>query len=234
MERRRRNNSRPPRERREEEKPEWIPKTALGREVKEGKIKSVEELLEKGEKIFEAEIIEALLPDLEVDYINVGQAKGKFGGGKRRIIRQTQKKTKQGSRLSFSTIAVVGNKQGYVGVAVGKAGESMPSKDKATRKAKINIMKVPQGCGSWECSCGEKHSLPFEISGECSSVTVKLMPAPKGTGLAVEGELKKILKLAGYKDVWSKVKGQSRRKQNLVAACVSALKKGSKMRLLNG
>jgi len=213
---------------------EWIPKTRLGRQVKEGKITDIIEIFESNERILEPEIVDALLPDLEEDYINIGQAKGKFGGGKRRIIRQTQKKTKEGSKLTFSTLAVVGNKNGIVGVGFGKAAESRPAKEKALRKAKLNIMRVPIGCGSWECNCGEKHSLPFTVSGKCSSVNVKLMPAPKGTGLAVEAEIRKILHLAGYKDVWSQVRGQARRKKNLVDACLSALKQGNKMRLLNG
>tara|TARA_Y100000310_G_scaffold332738_1_gene408877 strand:+ start:310 stop:1026 length:717 start_codon:yes stop_codon:yes gene_type:complete len=210
---------------------EWHPKTRLGKLVKTGELKSVRQVLESGEKIFEPGVIDALLPGLETDYINVGQAKGKFGGGKRRPVRQTQKKTAEGSRLSFTTVAVIGNKGGYVGVGVGKAGETMPSRTKALRAARKNIIEVPRGCGSWECNCGETHSLPFAVSGRSGSVRLKLMPAPKGTGLAVEDELKKILKLAGYKDVWSYVKGQSRVKQNLVKACMHALRSATKMRM---
>ena len=71
----------------------WIPKTALGKEVKEGKIKDVDEIFEKNLRILEPEIIDKLLTNIESDLINIGQAKGKFGGGKRRPWRQTQKKT---------------------------------------------------------------------------------------------------------------------------------------------
>jgi len=210
---------------------DWTPKTKLGKKVKAGEIASIRQILNGGEKIFEPEIVNALLPGLETDYINVGQAKGKFGGGKRRPVRQTQKKTAEGSRLSFTTVAVVGNNGGYVGVGVGKASETMPSRKKALRAAKKNIIEVLRGCGSWECNCGETHSLPFAMSGRCGSIRLKLMPAPKGTGLAVENELKKILKLAGYKDVWSQLRGQASVKQNLVTACMHALRSGTKMRL---
>lgn len=221
------------RERRpEREAVEWIPQTALGRKVKSGEVNSIQTLLESNEKILESGIVDTLVQDLETDYINIGQSKGKFGGGKRRIIKQTQKKTEEGSKISFCAIAVVGNKKGLVGVGVGKAIESRPAKEKALRKAKMNIMSVPMGCGSWECGCGSKHSLPFEITGRCGSVRIQILPAPKGTGLAVENELKKILGLAGYRDLWSNVTGQSRRKENLISACMIALKKGNEMKIL--
>jgi small subunit ribosomal protein S5 len=210
---------------------DWTPKTKLGKRVKAGELASIKQLLERGEKILEPEIVDALLKGLETDYVFAGQAKGKFGGGKRRPVRQTQKKTAEGSRLSFTTIAVVGNKNGYVGVGIGKAGETMPSREKATKAARKNIIEVVRGCGSWECNCGETHSLPYAISGRCGSIRLKLMPAPKGTGLAVEGELKKILKLAGYKDVWSELRGQASQKRNLVEACMSALRAGTRMRI---
>jgi len=209
---------------------EWDPKTRLGTRVKAGELVSIKQVLESGEKIFEPEIVDVLLKGLETDYVFAGQAKGKFGGGKRRPVRQTQKKTAEGSRLSFTTIAVVGNKNGYVGVGIGKAGETMPSREKATKAARKNMIEVVRGCGSWECNCGGMHSLPYAISGRCGSVRLKLLPAPKGTGLAVENELKKILKLAGYKDLWSHVSGQSSKKINLVDACVSALRAGTRMR----
>lgn len=215
----------------ESEKVEWIPKTKLGKLVKSGEVKDLREVLESGARILEAEIVDALVPDLEVDYLNIGQAKGKFGGGKRRMMRQTQKKTEKGSTPTFSTIAVVGNRKGIVGIGYGRAGESMPAKDKALRQAKLNVITVPIGCGSWECGCGEGHSLPFEVLGRCGSVRLTLMPAPRGTGLAVEKEIKKVLKLAGYRDLWSKVKGQARTKQNLAVACVQALRSGTKMHL---
>ena len=85
------------------------------------------------------------------------------------------------------------------------------------------LIKVPMGCGSWKCNCGEPHSIPFEVHGKSGSVKIKLMPAPKGVGLAVEDELKKIFRAAGYKDIWSKSSGQTRKKTNFVNACGQAL-----------
>ncbi|MBI2142062.1 30S ribosomal protein S5, partial [Candidatus Woesearchaeota archaeon] len=82
-----------------------------------------------------------------------------------------------------------------------------------------------RGCGSWQCGCKEAHSIPFEVSGKCGSAKISLIPAPKGTGLVVQGECQKILASAGINDVWSKTIGQTRTTVNLVKACEGALKK---------
>jgi small subunit ribosomal protein S5 len=203
----------------------WKPKTSLGRQVKEGVITNIDEILDKGQVILESEISDVLLPGLGSDLLMVGQSKGKFGGGSRRVFRQTQKKTQEGNKPSFATMAVVGNKDGYVGLGLGKARETVPAREKAVRKAKLRIFKVPRGCGSWRCNCHTPHSIPFTVSGKCGSVIVTLMPAPKGKGLICEKEVQKILALAGVKDVWSKIKGQARNKINLVHATEAALKK---------
>ena len=209
----------------------WKPRTALGRKVKSGEINSIKQVLHFGKRIMEPEIVEYLIPDLSSDFILTGQAHGKFGGGKRRLVKQTQRKAKEGNKPSFATMAVVGNEDGDVGVGVSKAKETVSAKEKSLRKAKLNIMEVIRGCGSWRCGCGEPHSLPFETEGKCSSVRVKLMPAPRGTGLVVERELAKLLRLAGYKDMRSKTFGQTRTKMNTVKACTKALKKAAGMRL---
>lgn len=212
---------------------EWLPKTELGRKVKAGEIKSIDEIIDRGLQIREAEIVDALLPDLETDLILVGQSKGKFGGGKRRAFRQTQKKTSEGNKIKFTSIALVGNKNGYIGMGVGTSNETVPAKNKALRNAKLNLIRIKRGCGSWECACGESHSIPFKVEGKCGSVEVKLVPAPKGLRLACSNELKKILKLAGIKDVWSKSKGQTKTRMNHVFACFEALKYLSKTKTRN-
>lgn len=202
----------------------WTPKTAIGNEVKAGTITNIDTILDNGKRIFEAQIIEILLPGLESDLLLVGQSKGKFGGGKRRVFKQTQKKTREGNKPTFSTFAVVGNGNGYVGLGQGKSKETVPSREKAIRNAKLNLFKIKRGCGSWQCSCGTPHSIPFKTKGKCGSVEIELMPAPKGKGLCVEGECAKILTFAGIKDVWSKTKGQTGSKGNLIKACENALK----------
>jgi small subunit ribosomal protein S5 len=205
-------------------KESWEPITKLGREVKDNKIKDIDEILGNGKKILEPEIVDYLLK-IDSDLISIGQSKGKFGGGKRRAWRQTQRKTKEGNVATFSTLAVVGDKNGHIGIGSGKAKETLPARDKAIRKAKLNIFSIKRGCSSFDCSCSEPHTVPFEVSGKSGSVRVTLIPAPQGTGLVVANELKKILILAGIKDVYSKSFGHKRTTFNFVKACIDALKK---------
>jgi len=202
----------------------WVPKTKLGKEVKEGKIKNIDEIIDSQKKILEEQIVEKLL-NLKSDLIFIGQSKGKFGGGKRRAWRQTQRKTKEGNVPTFSTMAVVGDGNGHVGIGMGEAKETLPARDKAIRKAKINIIKIIRGCASFDCNCSESHTIPFQVEGKSGSVRVILIPAPQGTGLVVGNELKKVLKLAGIKDVYSKTFGSIRTGINFVQACIDALKK---------
>jgi small subunit ribosomal protein S5 len=203
----------------------WVPRTELGRIVRAGKIKNIDEVLSEGRKIMEPEIVDLLLPGLSVDTLFIGQAKGKFGGGKRRPYRQTQKKTKEGNVLTFGVMAVVGDGKGHVGIGYGRAAETLPAKEKAVRKAKLAIVKVQRGCASFDCSCDDPHSIPLEVEGKCSSVSVRLMPAPQGTGLVVNDELKKILRAVGIKDVYSKCSGKLRTTFNTAKACMAALEK---------
>ena len=209
----------------------WSPKTEIGRKVKSGEIKDIDELLDKGITIMEPEIVDILLPNLETDLLMIGQSKGKFGGGQRRVFKQTQKKTQEGNKPKFATFAVVGNRDGYVGVGYGKSKETVPAREKAIRKAKLNVIKIMRSCGSWECGCNEPHSIPFAVEGKSGSVKIKLMPAPKGKGLIVEKECQKILGLAGINDIWSKSLGQTGTKTNLVKACMAALKQFCAMKV---
>jgi small subunit ribosomal protein S5 len=202
----------------------WKPKTGLGEKVKSGEINDIDMVLDNGIKILENEIVDILLPGLETDLLLIGQAKGKFGGGKRRVFKQTQKKTREGNKPKFSTIAIIGNKNGYVGIGFGKSKETVPAREKSIRNAKLNIFKIRRGCGSWQCGCKEPHTIPFMVEGKSGSSIIKLMPAPKGTGLKVEKECAKVLNLAGIKDVWSKTYGQTT-KFNLIDACIKALKR---------
>jgi len=209
----------------------WKPKTEIGRKAKSGEIKDFSEILDKGTRILEQEIADMLMPNMESSLIAVGQSKGKFGGGKRSIWKQTQKKTSEGNKPKFATVIAVGNKDGYVGLGKGKSKETVPAREKAIRKSKLNIIKIRRGCGSWECGCGEGHSIPFKVEGKCGSIRMQLIPAPKGTGLIVEKECKKILELAGIKDIYSRTFGQTRTKINHVFACFDALKKIGEMRI---
>jgi len=206
---------------------DWNPKTKLGKLVKEGKIKDLDEALKY--KILEPEIVDLLAPNLTSDILNIGQAKGKFGGGKRRAWRQTQKKTSEGNVPTFSCMCIIGNQDGYFGLGYGRAKETLPARAKAVRKAKLNITKIKRGCGSFDCNCESPHTVPFIVRGKAGSCRVKLMPAPQGTGLVIGDECKKILKAVGIKDVYSTTKGKIRTTINLAKACVDALNKTMEM-----
>jgi len=201
---------------------EWKPKTLLGKQAKAGKIKDIDEIIDK--KILEEYVVDSLIK-LDIDLLDIGQSKGKFGGGKRRAWKQTQRKTGEGNVPTFSCMAVIGDKKGHVGVGFGKGKETFPSREKAVRKAKLNIMKITRGCGSFDCVCSEEHSIPFKVEGKAGSSKVVLYPAPQGTGLVIGDQCKKILKMAGIADVYGKTFGQTKSTMNLAKACINALKK---------
>lgn len=188
---------------------EWVPKTRLGRMVKEGKIVSIKEIFDNNMVIQEPEIVDYLLPDLKYEVVDVS------------IV---QKQTDAGELTRFRALVVAGNLNGYVGLGFGKAKQLRQAIEKALIDAKLSIVPVRRGCGSWECSCREPHSVPFIVTGKSGSVIIKLIPAPKGTGL-VAGELAKVvLRYAGISDVWTWSKGETRTSLNFAFATYEALK----------
>lgn len=203
----------------------WKPKTELGKKVKSGEITDIDEILDNGLRILEPEIVDILLPELENELLLVGQSRGKFGGGQRRVFKQTQKKTREGNKPKFATFAVVGNKNGYVGIGFGKSKETVPAREKSLRNAKLNIVKIRRGAGSWEDASDEAHSIPFSITGRCGSIKITLLPAPKGTGLCAGEEVAKILKMAGVENIWSRTEGKTKTRMNVFYAIMDALKK---------
>jgi small subunit ribosomal protein S5 len=209
----------------------WTPKTSMGKKVKAGEITDINVVLDAEQPVMEAQIIDELLPGMENDLLMIGQSKGKFGGGARRVFRQTQKKTKEGNKPHFGAYCVIGNRDGIIGFGYGKAKETVPAREKALRRAKISVFKIARGSGSWEGTTDEPHSIPFAVSGRCGSVRITLLPAPKGKGLVCEKEVAKILRLAGIQDVWSYSFGQRRNKVNLIKATEQALRQLTKTRL---
>lgn len=204
--------------------PMWKPKTRLGREVQEGKIKTIDEILDSGKKILEPEIVDVLIPDLKSELMHIGGRKGKGGGIKRIPIKITAVMHRSGRRFTTKSLAAVGNEAGIVGLGRASALEGRNAIEKAIRRAKMNLIKVKRGCGSWECECGEPHSIPYRTIGKAGSVKVVLMPAPKGLGLVADDESKKIFRLAGIKDIWVKTKGNTQMRVNLITAVFNALK----------
>lgn len=191
---------------------EWIPKTRLGRLVADQEITDIDDVLLSEYPLKEVEIVDLLLPDLVDEVLD---------------INMVQRMTDSGRRVKFDATVVVGNRRGYVGVGVGKDAEVGNAIRKSTRDAKLNIIKVLRGCGSWECKCGTAHSIPYRIEGKSSSVKVVIIPAPKGLGLVAGETARKVLELAGVKDAWTQTYGETRTSVNFAKATYDALKQVS-------
>ena len=186
----------------------WVPKTALGKKVKSGEITSIDEILDKGMKILEPQIVSKLLPDLKEEVLD---------------IRNTQRMTASGRKQKMEAVVALGNKHGYIALGMGKAVESRDAIAEAISNAKKHIMRVRLGCGSWECGCGTEHTVPREVVGKSSSTTIIIRPAPRGVGLVAGGNTKKVLALAGISDAWTFAKGRTRNVLNMILATMSAL-----------
>jgi small subunit ribosomal protein S5 len=203
----------------------WIPKTSIGKKVFSGEITDIDEILKSGKKIYESEIVDKLVPNLKNEIILIGGRTGKGGGIQRIPVKITAKMHRSGRRFTTSAFVVVGNEDGLVGIGKGAALEARDAIAKANQRAKVNIIRIKRGCGSWECGCDTGHSIPFKTKGKSGSVKVVLSPAPKGIGIVTDDESKKILRLAGIKDVWIKTFGNTSTRMNLITAIYDALKK---------
>ncbi|MEM1533208.1 MAG: 30S ribosomal protein S5 [Desulfurococcaceae archaeon] len=188
----------------------WVPRTRVGRLVKEGKITSLSELFSKNMPLIEPEIVDYLLPELVYERLDAT------------IV---QKMTDAGRITRFRVVVIVGNRGGFVGIGFGKARQYNIALQKALRTAKLNIIPVRRGCGSWECRCSEPHSVPFTVTGKVGSVRIVVKPAPKGTGLVAGEVAKKVLSLAGISDAWTNTIGETKTTYNFAAAALDALRK---------
>lgn len=197
--------------RRDDESGEWVPKTQLGMMVKSGKIRSFSEALRTGLPIREPQIADHFFGETLVDEVLK--------------VNMVQRMTDSGRRTRFSITVVVGNGDGYVGLGASKGKEVGPAIKKAIDNAKLNLIELTRGCGSWECGCMLPHTLPYKVVGKAGSTVITLRPAPQGVGLAVGDVSKKILKLAGIKDAWGFSKGQTKTTVNNAKAVIDALQK---------
>jgi small subunit ribosomal protein S5 len=189
------------------DKESWSPRTSIGTKVKSGEITTLEEILVSGKPILEPEIVDVLLPDMESETLQ---------------IKTTQRVTDSGKRVKFRVVAVIGDRKGHVGLGVGKSDELKPAMDYAIRDAKKHMIAIRTGCGSWECKCSVKHSVNSKTVGKEGSTIVTIKPAPRGLGLAANDVVRKVLGIAGVKDVWSSTQG-GKNTYNTAAATMRAL-----------
>ena len=196
------------RERREQEE-QWIPRTKLGMMVNTGKITAMKEIYENGYRIQEAGIIKKLLPGIKTEVIDVG------------IV---QKQTTNGEYTRFKALVAGGDESGWLGIGQGKSKQMRIAIEKATNAAYLAVSPVKLGCGSWECRCDQPHSVPFKVRGRGGSVTIEIIPGPRGLGLVAGGNIRNLLKLAGLKDVWTKSKGSTNTMTSTSKAVLNCLR----------
>ena len=194
----------------------WEPKTRLGRLVQEGEIDDMSAALDSGLPLKEPEIVDHLLPGLDDEVLD---------------INMVQRMTDSGRRVKFRCVVAVGNHDGYVGYAEGRDDQVGGAIQKAIEIGKLNLIDVSRGCGSWECGCGQPHTVALRTTGKAGSVEVELQPAPRGLGLAGGETVRKVLELAGIEDIWTRSSGNTRTTVNFAKATFNALRNTAEARV---
>lgn len=129
-------------------------------------------------------------------------------------VNRVSKKTKGGNRISFSVLAVVGDRKGKVGVGLGKAPDVVSAIKKGMRRAKREMIEVPM----------RGTTIPHEIRIKRGAAKILLKPAPPGSGLIAGGAVRVVVEAVGIKDIVSKILGSNNKISN-VYATIEALKK---------
>jgi len=183
--------------------------TKLGRLVKDGKIKSIEEIFLFSLPIKEYQIVDFLLGAAVRDEVMK--------------VMPVQKQTTAGQRTRFKAYVAVGDSNGHIGLGCKCAKEVATSIRGAIINAKMNL--VPIRRGYWGRMQGQPHTVPCKVTGKCGSVRVRLIPAPRGSGIVASLIPKKLMNMAGVEDVYTSCCGHSRTRGNLAMAVFAALSK---------
>jgi len=190
------------------EEKEWVPVTKLGRLVKDRKIESVEDIYLHSLPIKEYQIIDT--------FFAPGTLKDEV-----MKIHPVQKMTSAGQRNRFVCYVLVGDQNGHIGLGQKCAKEVATAIRGGIIAAKMNLIPVRRGY--WGNKIGVPHTVPMKVHGKCGSVRVRLVPAPRGSGVVGSPTLKKILNFAGVADCFSCSCGHTRTKGNFMKATFKAL-----------
>lgn len=194
----------------EKENAEWVPVTKLGRLVAAKKIETLEEIFVHSLPIKEQEIVDKFLDEktLKNEVMKVNSV---------------QKQTRAGQRTRFKAFVAIGDENGHVGLGWKHAKEVQGAIKGALISAKLSIIPIRRGY--WGNKIGTPHTLPTKITGKCGSVRVRLVPAPRGTGIVGAPVPKKILQFAGVTDSYTCSSGKTRTAGNFLKATFDALSK---------
>eukprot|EP01003_Olkasia_polycarbonata_P003772 NODE_258_length_1089_cov_317.487500_g218_i0.p1 GENE.NODE_258_length_1089_cov_317.487500_g218_i0~~NODE_258_length_1089_cov_317.487500_g218_i0.p1 ORF type:complete len:270 (-),score=89.80 NODE_258_length_1089_cov_317.487500_g218_i0:239-1048(-) len=197
-----------------QEEKEWVPVTKLGRLVLEARITKLEDIYLYSLPVKEYQIIDKFLPS--------GQSPGQLLDEVMKIL-PVQKQTRAGQRTRFKAFVVVGDSDGHVGLGVKCSKEVATAIRSAIQLAKLSV--VPVRRGYWGNKIGNPHTVPGKVTGKCGSVSVRMVPAPRGTGIVAAPVPKKLIQFAGVEDVFTSSVGQTRTLGNFVKATFEALAK---------
>ncbi|MDD3679734.1 MAG: 30S ribosomal protein S5 [Candidatus Shapirobacteria bacterium] len=128
-------------------------------------------------------------------------------------IKRVSKKTKGGNSISFTALMVVGDRQGSVGIALGKGLDVLSAINKGKGRAIKDMFTVPM----------RGKTIPHDINLKRGAAQVLLKPAPPGSGIIASQSIKLVMEAAGYEDLSVKILGTNNKMAN-VKALIEALK----------
>jgi len=195
---------------RTEEKEVWTPVTKLGRLVRDNKIPTIEDIYLHSLPIKEYQIID--------HFFSPGVLKDDV-----MKIMPVQKQTRAGQRTRFKAFVAVGDQDGHVGLGVKCAKEVATAIRGAIIAAKLALIPIRRGY--WGNKIGNPHTVPMKVHGKCGSVRVRLIPAPRGSGIVGAPTTKKLLQFAGVHDCFTCSAGNTKTRGNFMMATFDALGK---------
>jgi len=136
-------------------------------------------------------------------------------------IMPVQKQTRAGQRTRFKAFVAIGDYDGHVGLGVKCSKEVATAIRGAIIQAKLSIIPVRRGY--WGNKLGKPHTVPCKVTGKCGSVTVRLIPAPRGTSIVAAGVSKKLLQMAGIDDCYTCACGTTATVGNFAMATYMAI-----------